>query len=110
MSHGAIIRGDQRKKKIALVFTGDEFADGGELIANTLREKKLKASFFLTGRFYADGRFRSLVQRLRKEGHYLGPHSDQHLLYCDWNKRDSLLVTRKEFASDLAANIAAMAA
>jgi len=45
---------------------------------------------------------------LRREGHYLGAHSDQHLLYCDWGKRDSLLVTRQQFVSDLLANYKAM--
>ena len=38
----------------------------------------------------------------------MGAHSDQHLLYCDWLKRDSLLVTRKEFIDDLDANYEAM--
>lgn len=41
-------------------------------------------------------------------GHYLGPHSDQHLLYCDWSKRDSLLVTKEQFTSDLLQNYKAM--
>ena len=36
-SHGAIIRGDTAKKNIALVFTGHEFADGGDFIVNTLK-------------------------------------------------------------------------
>jgi len=36
----------------------------------------------------------------------LGPHSDQHLLYCDWDKRDSLLVTREDFRIDLQLNMA----
>lgn len=38
---------------------------------------------------------------MAREGHYLGSHSDRHLLYCDWTNRDSLLVTRKEFDTDL---------
>ena len=41
-------------------------------------------------------------------GHYLGAHSDQHLLYCDWVKRDSLLVTQKQFRDDLQDNYKAM--
>ena len=45
-SHGAIIRGDSTQKKIALVFTGDEFADGGKYILKTLETTKYK-SFFL---------------------------------------------------------------
>jgi peptidoglycan/xylan/chitin deacetylase (PgdA/CDA1 family) len=30
------------------------------------------------------------------------------LLYCDWNKRDSLLVTQKEFTNDLLLNLDVM--
>jgi len=40
----------------------------------------------------------------------LGAHSDQHLLYCDWTKRDSLLVTKEEFKKDLLENYKKMAA
>lgn len=109
-SHGAIIRGDTTSKKIALVFTGDEFADGGEYIYNTLNRYKTKASFFLTGRFYNNPANKPVIQRLRRSGHYLGPHSNEHLLYCDWNKRDSLLVTRIRFEDDLAKNYKAMQA
>jgi peptidoglycan/xylan/chitin deacetylase (PgdA/CDA1 family) len=45
---------------------------------------------------------------LKRAGHYLGAHSDKHLLYCDWSRRDSLLVTRKQFIDDLRANYAEM--
>ena len=45
---------------------------------------------------------------MKSAGHYLGPHSDQHLLYCDWNNRDSLLVSRATFDTDLNANYKAM--
>ncbi|MCK5102212.1 MAG: polysaccharide deacetylase family protein, partial [Cyclobacteriaceae bacterium] len=31
-------------------------------------------------------------------------HSDKHLLYCDWEKRDSLLVSKDEFLLDLKNN------
>jgi peptidoglycan/xylan/chitin deacetylase (PgdA/CDA1 family) len=47
-----------------------------------------------------------LISRLRSSGYYVGPHSDQHLLYCDWTNRDSLLVTKQQFVEDLNANIA----
>ena len=103
--HGAIIRGDSTKKQIALVFTGDEFGDGGNVIAKTLAQQNAKASFFLTGRFYQNAAFKQTVQQLKRDGNYLGPHSNQHLLYCDWNKRDSLLVSRSDFSNDLLANL-----
>ena len=35
-----------------MVFTGHEFAEGGNFIANTLQQQKIKASFFFTGDFY----------------------------------------------------------
>lgn len=98
---GAIIRGDQTIKKVALVFTGDEFADGGTFIANTLKQKNIQASFFLTGNFYRNKSFKLIIQKLKLNGNYLGSHSDKHLLYCDWEKRDSLLVTHQQFTNDL---------
>ncbi|KAB7731936.1 polysaccharide deacetylase family protein [Rudanella paleaurantiibacter] len=107
---GAKIRGDTSARRIALVFTGDEYADGGEHIARTLQKHNVRASFFLTGRFLRNPAFAALARRLLREGHYLGPHSDAHLLYCDWKNRDSLLVTRSQFAADLRANEAALAA
>jgi len=77
---------------------------GEKFIAETLREKKVPASFFFTGRFYREKSFRPLIRSLKKAGHYLGAHSDQHLLYCDWANRDSLLVTKSRFRTDLLAN------
>jgi peptidoglycan/xylan/chitin deacetylase (PgdA/CDA1 family) len=104
-SHGGIIRGDSTKKKLALVFTGDEYADGGSFIAQTLQQEKVKASFFLTGRFCLNPSFKKTIQRLRTDKHFLGPHSNDHLLYCDWSKRDSLLVTKQEFFDDFLVNL-----
>ena len=57
--------------------------------------------FFFTGNFYANRSFSKLIKRLKNDRHYLGSHSDKHLLYCDWIKRDSLLVTKDEFNTDL---------
>jgi peptidoglycan/xylan/chitin deacetylase (PgdA/CDA1 family) len=101
VSQGAIIRGDQTKKNIALVFTGDEFGDGGESIAHSLQQQNIRASFFLTGNFYRNPQFKSTLQELQQQGNYLGSHSDKHLLYCDWTQRDRLLVTRRQFDQDI---------
>jgi len=100
-NHGAIVRGDTATKDIALVFTGDEFGDGGEYISEILEKENVKASFFLTGNFYRNKEFKPVIRKLLKDGNYLGSHSDRHLLYCDWTKRDSLLVSREEFVEDL---------
>jgi endoglucanase len=104
---GALVRGDIQNKSIALVFTGHEFADGGEVIMETLKNQNVKAGFFLTGDFYR--KFPVLSKSLAKHNHYLGAHSDKHLLYCSWENRDSLLVKREKFIQDLKDNYAAMA-
>ncbi len=107
---GAIVRGDSTNKELALVFTADEYGEGLPQIRKTLKKEKVKAGFFFTGRFYSNKAFGKEIAQLQQEGHYLGPHSNQHLLYCDWNKRDSLLVTRDSFEKDMAENFAAMKA
>jgi endoglucanase len=91
-----------------LVFTGHEFAEGGEFINQTLQQQKIKASFFFTGKFYENPSFKTLVGKLIKNGNLMGPHSYEHLLYCDWNKRDSLLVAQKDFTNDLLSNLDVM--
>ena len=99
-----IIRGNSTQKKLAIVFTGDEFADGGDFIAGALKQQQVKASFFFTGRFYRNNAFQKIIWQLKANKNYLGPHSNEHLLYCDWIKRDSLLISKKEFGTDLRKN------
>ncbi|HVF47778.1 MAG TPA: glycoside hydrolase family 9 protein, partial [Pyrinomonadaceae bacterium] len=106
--HSGITRGDKTSKRMALVFTGDEFAEGGTTIADALQKHDIKASFFLTGRFYRTRANRQIIERLKRDGHYLGAHSDQHLLYADWADRNKTLVTREQFERDLNDNLAAM--
>jgi peptidoglycan/xylan/chitin deacetylase (PgdA/CDA1 family) len=108
MLYGAIVRGDTTAPELALVFTGDEFADGGFHIIQVLSDLEMKASFFLTGRFYKNPAFEDLLKTLVKKGHYMGAHSDQHLLYCSWEDRDSLLVTPSVFQQDLLDNYKVM--
>ena len=99
---GGIERGNPSVKKLSLVFTGHEFADGADYISKTLKKEKIKGNFFLTGDFYR--KYPKIVKQLQKGGNYMGPHSDKHLLYADWVKRDSTLVTFAEFEKDLADN------
>jgi peptidoglycan/xylan/chitin deacetylase (PgdA/CDA1 family) len=107
---GAIIRGDINKKEIALVFTGDEFTDGLSSITKTLKQTGVKAGFFLTGKLYENRKVGDLIHALVKDGHYMGPHSDQHLLYNDWKNRDSLLVSKDSLINDLQGNYKKMEA
>ena len=92
-----------------MVFTGHEFADGADKITKTLQQENIKASFFFTGDFYRNRSFKKIISNLIKKGHYLGAHSDKHLLYCDWNNRDSLLLSKTLFSIDIIDNYFTMA-
>jgi endoglucanase len=107
-SRGAIVRMDTTKKEVWLTFTAHEFTDGFDYILKTLGKHGIKASFFLTGDFCRGKGNEKIIQRLKSDGHYIGPHSDKHLLYCSWEKRDSLLVSMEEFLNDLEGNYNAL--
>lgn len=108
-SHGGIIRGERDDPVLALVFTGDEFGEGTTHIRAVLDRHDVKGTFFFTGRFYRNAGFADDIRGLKADGHYLGAHSDRHLLYCSWENRDSLLVTRDELFEDILDNYAEMA-
>lgn len=106
---GGIERLDTSSAIIYLTFTGGDYNDGRHRVKRYLKKEKVKANFFFTGDFYRNKQNRGLISTLKRQGHYLGPHSDQHLLYAPWEDRDSLLVTKTEFKEDLMANYAVMA-
>ena len=108
VSHGAILRGDSSRKTVALVFTADEFGDGLPAITKALAKHHVPGSFFFTGRFYNNPTFQPAIKQLHRQHHYLGPHSDQHLLYADWTRRDSTLISADSFHTDLRHNLAAL--
>nr|WP_299381634.1 glycoside hydrolase family 9 protein [Allomuricauda sp.] len=105
---GAIIKGDPTEKKINLMFSGDEYGEGGAIILDILKKHDIQASFFFTGNFYRNKNFAPIIESAKKQGHYLGAHSDKHLLYNDWEEKKRL-VTQEEFKSDLQANYDEMA-
>ncbi len=102
IDRGGVVRMDTTARNIWLCFTAHDFKDGFDFIAGTLEKHKVRASFFFTGDFLRDPSNRKITDRLKHDGHYIGAHSDKHLLYCTWDNRDSLLVTKEEFLSDLA--------
>jgi peptidoglycan/xylan/chitin deacetylase (PgdA/CDA1 family) len=103
-SEGATIRINRQKNVIYLVFSADERFEGGEHVLNSLRENKIKGSFFFTGNFLRNPEFENITKKIIKRGHFVGAHSDKHLLYCDWQKLDSTLVSKEVFQADLKAN------
>ena len=106
---GGIVRGDTTQKSIALIFSADEYNDGNDFVKKVLNEQNIKSSFFLTGNFYRNADNKNFIRAMKKEGHYLGAHSDKHLLYNDWIKRDKLLVSKLDFNADISENYREMA-
>lgn len=98
-------RGPVSEKRLALIFTGGDFGEGAESILDTLKAHEIRASFFVTGDFLRKPELNALVNRMIAEGHYVGPHSDSHPLYCPWEDRKKTLVTRDFFRIDLRKNI-----
>lgn len=106
---GAIIKSvNPSEPSVSLVFTGDEYGEGLPTIQQILSKEKVKAGFFFTGRFYTNKSFSKAIKGLVKEQHYLGAHSNNHLLYNDWTNRNKLLVSYDSFSTDIDKNFEAM--
>jgi peptidoglycan/xylan/chitin deacetylase (PgdA/CDA1 family) len=103
---GAFYRADTSARVIYLNFTAHEFMEGLPYVAHVLDSMKVPASFFLTGDFVRT--HPDWVKKLYGSGHYVGAHSDKHLLYCDWVNRDSLMESPTTIRTDLENNIAAL--
>ena len=103
---GAIVRSDTLKKNMYLCFTGHDHVEGFEYVLSVLNKQKVKGSFFLTGDFVRS--YEDLVKEIAKNGHYVGAHSDKHLLYCDWYNRDSLLHSENHIKEDILQNLLAL--
>lgn len=108
-SEGGIVRGPVDRRQMALVFTGHEFAEGADTILDVLARRRVRASFFLTGVFLRNPAHERLVRRMVTDGHYLGPHSDAHLLFSPWTGPKVSLVSQAEFDADLRRNHAELA-
>ena len=102
--YGCVVRVNPDKKDIYLVFTADSMFQGADKILKTLKKNKIKGSFFFTGNALRLDELKDSIEKIIKEGHYVGGHSDAHLLYADWTRRDSLLVTPQQIADDIIAN------
>ena len=103
-SFGTIVRFNPDEKNIYLFFTADTYFEGGHHILEVLKKNNIKGSFFFTGNFLRNPEQHNIIQEIIKEKHYIGPHSDNHLLYCSWEKRDSTLITFTEFQDDIRKN------
>ncbi|MGI0106517.1 polysaccharide deacetylase family protein [Salinimicrobium sp. WS361] len=101
--YGALVRSGVSEANIYLIFTGHEHYEGFEHVLEVLKKQEIEASFFLTGDFIRQ--HRELVKEIAAAGHFVGAHSDRHLLYNDWTKRDSLLYSPATIKKDIIDNL-----
>lgn len=109
--YGVVTKINPADKNVYLVFTAHfstndsgafENFDGIEPVLNTLAEKEVKGSFFPTGNCFREEKYKSSIERIIKDGHYLSAHSNHHLLLCSYENRDSSLVTADSIKVDIA--------
>jgi peptidoglycan/xylan/chitin deacetylase (PgdA/CDA1 family) len=96
-------------KTIYLVFTADTAFEGAPVILNTLHKHHARGSFFFTGNCLRHQRNVKNVQRVIKEGHYVGGHSNRHILYADWDSLRTTLVTSDSLQRDIRENMSELA-
>ena len=108
-SEGAIVRIDADRKVIHLIFSADDTFEGAQPILHTLEQNGVKASFFLTGNCLRDERFKPVIRDIIRQGHYVGGHSDNHLLYAPWDNRHQSLVSPDSLIADFKQNMLELA-
>ncbi len=106
--YGAIVRVNPDQKVVYLCFTADVNFNGAETILKTLKKQKVKGNFFLTGNCLRHAPNQDVIRRIVADGHYVGGHSDRHVLYCDWDAARTPLMGTDSIIRDLKANFAAL--
>ena len=104
--HGATVRKGTDRKVIHLIFSADQSFEGAQPILQTLDQHSIKASFFLTGNCLRNEPFKPVIREIIHKGHFVGAHSDNHLLYAPWENRQVSLVTPDSLIADLRKNMA----
>ena len=104
-SEGATVRIGADRKVIHLIFSADDSFEGAQPILQTLAHNSVKASFFLTGNCLREEKFKPVIREIIRHGHYVGGHSDNHLLYASWDDRQQSLVTPDSLITDFRQNM-----
>lgn len=102
---GAIRRSGVNRKALSLIFTGGETCNCNSAVTNALDQFSVPAAMFLTGDYLRNPENHSFLRHWHSQGHYLGPHSDTHLLYATWDLPPCPLVSREEVLADLEQNL-----
>ena len=103
-TYGATVRIDTNRRMIHLIFSADDTFEGAQSILQTLDNNHIKASFFLTGNCLREDKYIPVIREIIRNGHFVGAHSDRHLLYASWDNRLESLVTPDSLIADLQQN------
>lgn len=104
--YGTVVQRTGVGKTIYFVFTADSAFEGAPIVLDVLKKHKAKGSFFLTGNCLRMSEHEGVIRRIIADGHYIGGHSDRHLLYADWDATRTNMVTSDSLIRDLHANYA----
>ena len=102
---GATVRFATSKKVVYLIFPADSSFEGAPSILKVLDKHRIKASFFLTGNCMRMPEHAAVINKIVRKGHYVGGHSDRHLLYAPWDNWDVLLVSADSLQKDFRNNM-----
>lgn len=103
-SYGAVVKRGDVGKTVYLIFSADSLFEGADTILNVLKKHDIKGSFLLTGNCLRLQEHKETIKRLLAEKHYVGGHSDKHILYADWDVNRTNLVTDDSLKCDIEAN------
>ena len=106
---GALVFKDTCQKAVYWIFSADSMFEGGQHALDVLAEKGVKASFFFTGNFLRNSAWRPTIERVIADGHYVGGHSDGHILLADWDAAKTILVDADSCVKDAKANLRELA-
>lgn len=108
-NQGATVRIDTGKKVIHLIFSADVAFEGVPSILKVLNNNKIKGSFFLTGNCLRMKEHQPVIEEIIRKGHYIGGHSDKHILYASWDNREKTLVSTDSLINDFRRNMGELA-
>lgn len=101
---GVIVKRNGVGKTVYLIFSADFLFEGADTILKVLDKHNIKGSFFLTGNSLRMEEHHDKIRRIITDGHYVGGHSDRHILYADWDKQRTNLVSDDSLKRDISAN------
>lgn len=106
---GVMVRHNIDRPTIYLLFSADSMFEGAPTALKALDERGLKGNFFFTGNFLERPENAEIIRRVIAGGHYVGGHSNRHLLLADWEKCEPI-VPNDSLIADVDSNFNALKA